>query len=315
MIEPVPDLSIDLRVSALRTAIRRTVAYADIFDYPLTLDELHRYLHGERATPAELRALVEQGVPGLAARDGLYALTGRLSTIAERRRREAASDPLAERARLYARLLKYLPFVRMLGLTGSLAMRNAGGKEDIDLMVVTAPGRAWLGRAAVVAVVRLARLRGDTLCPNYVLAENALVLDDTSIYAAHELAHMVPLYGRDVYRRLWSSNPWVMAQLPNAGPWHMPQDRQLPPGRTLKRTAERLLGGVTGDRLEAYERRRKTDRLYRRQGFRSSEIVLSPDQCNGHFGRHRARVLAAYHERLARMIGKARPMDDDACGR
>lgn len=335
-------LSHELRPAAMRTAVRRTLAYADIFDYPLTASELHRYLHGERAHPDDVRAIVEQGIAGVAGRDGFYAPNGRLRTIQERRRRQAASAPLLARARFYALLLKHLPYVRMLGLTGSLAMRNLSGEgtKDIDLMVVTAPGRVWLCRAAVIAIVRLARLTGDTLCPNYVVSEHALAFEDTSLYSAHELAQMVPLYGRGVYRRLWSSNPQVQAYLPNARPRRMPPDRLLPGGKLLKQLAEGLLGGTLGDRLEIWEQRRKVARLRRQQheyrhgeakrgaaedeaaetpvwsgmdrhgnGQRSAEtpawsvrrapeIMFSGDQCKGHFGRHRARVLAAYRERL-----------------
>jgi hypothetical protein len=189
----------------------------------------------------------------------------------------------------------------MVGLTGSLAMGNVDGRGDIDLMVVSAPGRVWLGRAAVIAVVHVARLAGDTLCPNYVVAENALALDDGSIYGAHELAQMVPLYGRTVYQRLWAGNPQIARHLPNARPYTMPPDRLLPVGRLLKRGVEYLLGGTLGDRLEAWERHRKVTRLRGQQLAPSAEIVFSPDRCKGHFDRHRARVLAAYHRRLAQL--------------
>lgn len=296
-----PDHRSEPGTVALRAAVRHTLAYADIFDYPLTTGEIHRYLHGVAATPDDLHALLAHGVAGVEDHGGFYVLAGRLWTIAERRRRAAISGPLAGRAHLYARLLKYVPFVRMVGLTGSLAMGNVDGRGDIDLLVVAAPGRVWLGRAAVIALVYLARLAGDTLCPNYVLAEDALTLDDASVYGAHELAQMVPLYGRAVYRRLWAANPRVAEQLPNAGPYPPPPDRLWPAGRALKRGVERLLGGALGDGLEAWERRRKTARLSRQRAAPSAEIVFSPDRCKGHFERHRARVLAAYQRRLAQV--------------
>jgi hypothetical protein len=281
--------------------VRRTLAYAEVFEYPLTAAELHRYLHGEAAPIAEVRALVEDGLAGVSAHDGYYALAGCLAHVAERRRRLVVSAPLLRRAHVYGVLLKHLPFVRMVGLTGSLAMRNVGdgAARDIDLMVVTVPGRVWLGRAAVIAVVYLARLAGDRLCPNYVVSEEALALDDRSIYSAHELAQMVPLYGAAAYQRLWDCNPQVLAQLPNAVPYPAPSDRLLPGGARLKRAAERLLGGVLGDCLEGWERARKMRRLRRLQRDGAAEIVFSSQQCKGHFGRHRARVLAAYHDRLA----------------
>lgn len=198
VIEPAPQHAAEPRTQALGAAVRRTLAYADVFDYPLTVEELQRYLHGVPATVEELSALLAEGVPGVESSAGYYALAGRLCMVAERRRRAAIRAPLTGRLRLYTRLLKYLPFVRMVALTGSLSVQNVDRRVDIDLMVVTAPGRVWLGRAAVILLVHLARLAHDTLCPNHVVAETALELGDRSLYGAHELAQMVPLCGRDV---------------------------------------------------------------------------------------------------------------------
>lgn len=302
MIETAHDTAYSRRTAALRAAILRSVAYADVFDYPLSASELHRYLHGERATLDEVRAVLEEGVPGVDCHAGLYVLAGRLWAVAERRRRAAFSRPPVARIGIYAHVLRYLPFVRMVGLTGSLAMHNTDGRGDIDLLVITVPGRVWLGRAMVIALVRVARLFGDLLCPNYVAAESALALDDSSIYAAHELAQMVPLFGGDVYQRLWASNAQIVAHLPNAQAWPMRERRPRPMARGLQQIVEHLLGGALGDRLEAWERRRKLDQLRLQETNPSAEIVLSPDQCKGHFDRHRARVLDAYGERLSRGV-------------
>lgn len=298
MIEATTDRAVDRRAHELSAAVRDTLAYADIFDYPLSAQELHRYLHGTPATLEEIRALLADGVRGVEASDGYYALAGRLWTVAERQRRTAISARLMGRVRIYTKMLKYVPFVRMAALTGSLSMWNVDRRADIDLMVVTAPGRVWLGRAAVILLVRLARLAHDTLCPNFVVAENALELGELSIYDAHELAQMVPLCGHEVYHHLWASNPQVVRLLPNARARPAPVEGVQPIVHACKRGIERLLGGAVGDRLETWERRRKIERLSSRQATPTAEIVLSSEQCKGHFDRHRTRVLAAYQDRL-----------------
>ena len=48
--------------SSLGSAILRTVAYADLFDYPLTVPEVHRYLAGVKAPLSAVREALENGL-------------------------------------------------------------------------------------------------------------------------------------------------------------------------------------------------------------------------------------------------------------
>ncbi|HSN54392.1 MAG TPA: hypothetical protein VLT32_06950, partial [Candidatus Sulfomarinibacteraceae bacterium] len=79
----------------LQRAILRTVAYSDVFDYPLTVAELHRYLEGVPANPAEVGAALP-GLAGALVRDGndLVALAGRDHLFEVRRRRTLESARL-----------------------------------------------------------------------------------------------------------------------------------------------------------------------------------------------------------------------------
>src|SRR5689334_14464241 len=134
---------------ALARAILHTLHYADLFDFPMTLAELTRYLIECRASEAEVaRELAEN--PGLQAavthRGDDYYLAGRDGLPAVRRERAAASAALWRRARRYVQWVQWLPFVRMVAVTGALAMDNVGQRVDIDLLIVAAPGRIWVCR-------------------------------------------------------------------------------------------------------------------------------------------------------------------------
>ncbi len=292
----------------LEEAILRSVAYADVFDYPLTADEIHRYLVGRAATTSEVQEALRDGalVPARLVRHGkYYALPGREHVVELRRQREAEADALWPRAVRYGRRLARLPFVRMVAVTGSLAASNTRPGADIDYLVVTAPGRLWVCRAFVVLLVRMAGLRGDELCPNYLLAESALELEETDLYTAWELAQAVPVAGIETYRRLRRRNGWVEAHLPNAAdppPSTWSDGRAAPQRGVAARLLETLLESPIGDRLERWERERKIRRLGRRGSVKvdeeTLEAALGAERCKGHFGSTGREVLRRYHGRL-----------------
>lgn len=287
---------------AIVESIIRTVAYADVFDFAPDDDEVHRYLIGVQASRSEVRAGLRRArMDGrVAIRHGHVTLPWRAELVAIRKARDPASARLMSRALRFARAVGSLPFVRMVAISGALAARNAVEGDDIDLFVVTTPERLWLARAGSIAVVRLVALRGDELCPNYVISEDALELDDRDLYAATELAHLVPVVGRPLYARLRSANAWTRDLLPNAdAPPNDIIDRQpLLPG--LRGIAESMLGTRLGSVLEGWEGGRKVAR-FRARARASDDAWLDsafgPDRCKGHFLSHRARIRRAYEHR------------------
>lgn len=284
--------------TAVETAVLRTVAYVDVFDYPPTAAQIHRYLEGVAASRADIDAVLANGrlIPHkLIRRDDYFMLPHRAALAAVRRQREAVSRRLWPKAQRYGRFMARLPFVRMVAVTGSLTMNNAQEEADIDYLVVTANGRLWLCRAFIVVLVRLARRAGVELCPNYILAENALEFTGRDLYTAHEVTQMVPLFGLDVYQRIRALNDWTAVFLPNAAG---PPDvcRPYAPGK-LQTLLERPLQTAVGTWLNDWEMNRKIRRL-RAQETDNSETAFTADYCKGHFDAHNHHTLAAYRQRI-----------------
>jgi hypothetical protein len=296
----------------IEEAILQTVLYADIFDYPLTPAEIHYYLISTLANSERVLPLIENSAwlgSRLVVTCGLVTVRGRQSLAAVRAARGHSSAQLWPEACRWAAVIGALPFVRMVAVTGALAVDNAPSGDDIDYLIVTAPGRVWLARALAVAVVRVARLFGVGLCPNYVLAQSALGQQRRNLFIAHDLAQMVPLVGHAVYSEMRAANEWSAEFLPQAQtPLRIQPELRLSRWqRALQRCGECLLGGRLGDALERWERDRKLRKFAPVAGQPTSAAELDADRVKGHFDDHGHPILEQFNERVQQYIADRNP--------
>jgi hypothetical protein len=291
-------------MQSLEAAILRTVLYADVFSFPMKLEEIHHFLISDEPTSiAEISQTLNQSLwlkQKLQLIDDYVIYSGHTELVQIRQKREAASQYLWPQALYWGRWLAALPFVRMVALTGALAVRNAAdGDDDLDYMLVTAPHRVWLARAFAIAVVRIGRLRGVKICPNYVLAETSLVQTRRDIFLAHEVAQMVPIFGQDYYRRFREANDWVYQQIPNAlDPFFDADQTATNSGKLIKKILEVVCGGAIGNWLEQWEYQRKLRRFAADMQTPHSSAQVDDTQVKGHFNDHGHPVLQKYDQRL-----------------
>jgi hypothetical protein len=292
-----------MKPTSTEVAIFKTLVYGDIFDYPLTLDEIHHFLIEDASSLEAVQTALECS-EWLAQRvtrvNGYYAT--RPETADLRDYRQQVSEKLWRSARRYGVWMAYLPFVRMVALTGALAMHNANdADDDLDYLIVTARGRVWLARLMVVAMVRMGRLWGVQICPNYVVSETRLSQQRKDLYIAHELVQMVPVSGGDTYQRMRAANDWMAAMMPNANgnPRATPPHEPRGVLHLLQRGCERLLAGRLGDKLEAWERHRKTVKFAAEEAQSDhSAAIIDQEQVKGHFKDYGHPVLNRFYERL-----------------
>lgn len=294
-------LQISDELSPLQRAGLLSVAYADIFDYPLTAGEIHRTC-GVKASFNEVYAGIHN-FRFLSQTGEFYTLPGREALVPVRVRREAISARLWPHAVRYGNAIASLPFVRMVAVTGSLAVNNTESRADIDYLLVTEPGHLWTCRALVLALGRLAARQGFNLCPNYLVTTHALEFRDQNLYVAHELVQMVPLSGLDVYAGIRRQNAWVADFLPNADgipPVPVTVISTVPNSR-LRPIFEAALRTPPGAWFERWEMDRKVRKLSREQGS-SGESAFSADVCKGHDQRHQARTQQLLDSKVSRLL-------------
>lgn len=212
-------------IKVMKKAILQTLCYHDLFDYPLTLAEIHRFLIGKKASLKKVRSTICH-LPFAICRNGSYFLKGREEIVATRRRREKYSRkklPIAQRA---AGWLQFIPTVKMIALTGAVAVENAKKNDDIDFLIITAKKRLWLTRLAAVLLIELLAKRPqlkekklkDTICLNIFLAEDCLRMPEgkQNLFVAHEIAQMKILWQKgNLYQKFLKQNQWLKKFLPN----------------------------------------------------------------------------------------------------
>lgn len=209
-----------------KQAILKTLHYAGLFDYPLKFEEIYRYLVEPLATDVLEKTLSWMSADcELISTDNYYCLPGRGEVVELRKKREVRSQPKLKKAERVASLLKFIPWIKLIGVTGALALENSDEDDDIDLMIITACGRLWLTRGLVVTLLlligqyRRANKVKDMICPNLMLSEDALEFPDRDLFTAHEIVQMRPVFEKDnTYQKFINANRWVFDFLPNWKP-------------------------------------------------------------------------------------------------
>ena len=199
--------------------IIKTVRYFAHFGYAPSLDEIHTFLT-TKTTKEKLLTVINN--------ISLYTL-GEYSiyNIKNYQIRRAISQKKIKIISHYIKILSLFPQIKLVGLSGSMAMMNAKKTDDIDLFIICASNRLWTGRLIAVAIAWLLRLKRkrkasratDKVCLNLFFQENCLRVPTykQTEYVGHEILQMKPLFNKDqVYERFLRANKWVFRLFPNA---------------------------------------------------------------------------------------------------
>jgi hypothetical protein len=286
-------------------AIARSVVYASLFDYPLTLHQLHHSLIESDLSPSEILAAVngsERLRRVVGYRDGFFFPIGRSDLVGERRHREARSHAFLQRYRPVLKLICAVPFTRMVALSGSIAHLNLERGGDLDLFIVTRGRHVWTVAVTVLILTKcLGRRR--VVCANLILADSRLALEQQDLFTANQVIHLKPLVGEELLDDFLAANPFVRRLYPNALAWHSDRILDLPRRgalQWLKRVLEPALA-LPSPLIEAACRRLYSWYLRRRAGgWRSPEgVKLDPDFLKLHTRSHRHSVLDRFERAVA----------------
>jgi D-beta-D-heptose 7-phosphate kinase/D-beta-D-heptose 1-phosphate adenosyltransferase len=195
--------------------------YHDIFDFPLTFADLIKWNASENTH-------INSQKISVTSLSGYYFLSGREGLIYKRILGTRISAQKMEIAKKASKILSLIPNIKLIAVTGSLAMGNSKDESDIDILLITKKGYLWTSRAFAYILISLFNIQTrrfsdrdqkDKLCLNMWMDEGDLAWkpSDRNFYTAHELAQIVPLVNKDqAYEKLLFKNKWILKYWPNA---------------------------------------------------------------------------------------------------
>jgi hypothetical protein len=239
----------------IQEGILRALLYFDIWEYPLTLEELRTFLPVTVSDEAELLEALREPAHGFdVRRHGSYVSVSRRTgdIVERRRRREEHAMRLWRGARIAAALIRRFPFVRAVFVSGDLSMNSTSRESDADFFILTEPGRLWIARTLLILFKKLVLLnRKKFWCLNSFRTVDHLVYSERNIYCAAEIAHVKPLANTTLFESFLTANSWILTFFPNFRP-ELP-GRQLIGDRKsiLQAALEAVLGLFPLDRIDA----------------------------------------------------------------
>lgn len=310
----------------LEHSIFNTLRYFDIFDLPLTTVQIWRCLIVDAKPPgirwqgqaihslADVRSVLQASVwlrERVGCCWGYWFLRGRQQLVPRRLERHVLAQRKWKIIRRVALLLAAVPFVRMIGVTGSLALSHTRPESDLDLFFVVRAGRIWVARLFVVLVTQLTGRRRkhwdreapDKVCLNHYITDDSLLMPSAvrSLYTAVLYTHVVPLVGLEVYRDWQRSNAvWIKRWLMySPSPMLLPRHTVSVPGSVLwfRHWLELLFLEPLGDVLERWAGRvqRRTIGRHTVPG-RSGRIAISDRELAFHPDSKEPAVLHRFYE-------------------
>ena len=201
-----------------KESILKVLVYFDIFRYPLTRKEIESFLdksYSRDELDDSFHDLVTSG--RIFQLYEFFCLQNDMSLVEIRRKGNIQANILVDKAKQIARLLYKFPYVRAIGLSGSVSKNFADENSDIDYFLITEANRLWIARTLLLIFRKnpFLRDRDKYYCMNYFVDEEDLVIKEKNIYTATELFTLLPLAGHACLKRFFEKNSWSYSYFPN----------------------------------------------------------------------------------------------------
>ena len=223
--------------TALEKSILATLVYFDIFDYPLTLVEAHKFAlsfsdNKSDFSLSDARNILEHSEilsKNVRFKDGFFYLRSKEKNLGLRHERSIIAKKKFDSIMEIINMLKRMPFVRAIFACNSLSFNNARKESDIDLVIISRRGGAWWARMFCLLMISFLRRRPgqksakDKVCLSVFVDEDHLDfsrmrMGKRDIDFSYWVCCFYPLCdSAGLYKKFWRINQeWLLCHLSNA---------------------------------------------------------------------------------------------------
>ena len=314
----------------LEKSILSTLVYYDILGCPLTSWEVFKYLNKKGDFKVDLNEVLNildnssELSKVINQKNGLYFLKGRQKIVKQRIERQIISDKKWKKARRIIRFLQLIPYIRMVVVSGSLAMNNAKEESDIDLLIIAQSGRIWTSRAFttlfmhIIGQRRHGNLTKNRFCLNHYITDQSLKIPWQSLYNAQTYAHLVLVWERKgLYKKFQKANQWInnyLVNYPTIEKGYLTTIESNKPFESIRKLREKILDTWFGNVLEYFLKKIQEGKIKRepltyksggRVTFNDKQLELHPDSPE-------KKILEKYNSKMIKLGFKELGVEKDS---
>jgi len=291
----------------LKTSILKVLASFDIFDYPVSKEEIYLFLDrtidGDDLRTGLMQLVIEGHIFKF---NEFYTLKNDQELLKKRIKENANAQYLLLTAHRISKFLFRFPYIKGIGISGSLSKNVANEQSDIDYFIITKSNRLWIARTIMHIFKKFTFLTGHQhwYCMNYYVDEDGMQIEEKNIFTATELVTLLPVCGNGTMQRFFKVNDWAKVYFPNYP--LQPSNQPNKSFRTgMKKMIEFLLNNKFGDWLDNYLMKLTTSRWKAKEknkklNIKGNRMGLKTDKhyCKPNPVYFQEKILLLYNNRL-----------------
>ena len=207
----------------MQANIIKTLSYAQVFNFPLTLEEIHLRLIQKKTTKDKLKQNLTK--LKIKSHQGYYYLDNKNQVLSRIKNQKYQKDKI-NLAHKIAKILKIFSPIQAVLITGTIAANNPRKDDDIDFLIITKHNTLWITRLLVNILLDTFGIRrtvksknfSNKACLNLWLTTKTMSLPKArqNLYTAHEIALAIPVWDKNnTYNNFLYKNNWISNFLPN----------------------------------------------------------------------------------------------------